>query len=148
MNEYQRLVLLVDDEEAVRGVLRDALVTAGFTVLEAGNYEEGVRAARPVLDALQLMIIDVSLPGRNGCELANELKRHGASIPSLFISGYTGAEVCRAYNISITDVHFLAKPFHPRDLVERVELLLRQSGSTSGEPIRRESTPRQPHDRR
>jgi DNA-binding response OmpR family regulator len=124
MPDYQRLILLVDDEDAVRGIMRDALVRAGFTVAEAGDYNEAIRASDGVLESLQLLVADVSLPGRNGCELANELKRQRADLPCLFISGYTGAEVCRAYGVGLSDVEFLAKPFDPRELVERVQLLL------------------------
>ena len=124
MTEQQRLILLVDDESAVRGVMRDALVRAGFTVAEAGSYDEAMHHAERVLDSIELVIADVSLPGRNGCELANELTRKRPGLPCLFISGYTGAEVCRAYGISISDVHFLAKPFDPHEMVDRVLHLL------------------------
>ena len=124
MTEYQSLILLVDDEEAVRGVMRDALVRAGFTGAEAGTYDEGLAVAADVLDQIELLVADVSLPGRNGCELAHELRRQRPNLPCLFISGYTGAEVCRAYGISISDIQFLAKPFHPHELVQRIQHLL------------------------
>ena len=124
MTEQQRLILLVDDEAAVRGVMRDALVRAGFTVAEAGSYDEAMQHAELVLESVELVIADVSLPGRNGCELAIDLTRKKPGLICLYISGYTGAEVCRAYGVSISDVHFLAKPFDPREMVERVLLLL------------------------
>ena len=124
MAEYQRLILLVDDEASVRGVMRDALVRAGFTVAEAGDYNEAFQASEGLLESVELLIADVSLPGRNGCELANELRRQRPDLTCLFISGYTGAEVCRAYGVGLTDVEFLAKPFDPGELVERVQLLL------------------------
>lgn len=124
--------MLVDDEAAVRGVMRDALERAGFTVLEAGHYDEAMLASQDMLERMELLIADVSLPGRNGCELANELKRQRPKLPCLFISGYTGAEVCRAYGVGITDIEFLAKPFEPRELVERAELLLARSHEAPG----------------
>lgn len=146
MAENHRLVLLVDDEESVRGVMRDALLRAGFTVFEAGTFEEAISTAAGVLSDLELLIADVSLPGRNGCELANELRRQRNNLPCLFISGYTGAEVCRAYGISIKDLQFLAKPFHPHQLVERVEQLLFGGPSDPPRPARlpNQEEPRQP----
>ena len=118
-------VLLVDDEAQVRDVLSDILRTSGYRVLQAGNYYEALRSAEG--EHIDLLIADVSLPGPNGCELALRLVEAQPSVQVLFISGYTGAEACRAYGILNSDAHFLGKPFDPATLVDRVGALLRES---------------------
>jgi DNA-binding NtrC family response regulator len=108
--ENKGTILLVDDEEEVRGVLAEALTSAGFLVCDAGNYYE----ALGVLDWLthvDLLIADFSLPGPNGCELALRFLERQPKGRVLFISGYTGAEVCRQYDMKLSEKEFLAKPF-------------------------------------
>ncbi|MGH9627533.1 MAG: response regulator [Bryobacteraceae bacterium] len=73
------------------------------------NYYEALRAAASV--RIDFLIADVSLPGPNGCELAVQLLRSESELQVLFISGYTGAEVCSTYGVSLSGSHFLAKPF-------------------------------------
>ena len=117
------VILLVDDEVTVRSVLRDALERAGFTVVEAGNYYEAIREAGNI-EFLDLLIADVSLPGPNGCEVAARLQARRPDLKVLFISGYTGAEVCRHYGVEVHDLQFMAKPLDLRALVKRVRTLL------------------------
>lgn len=119
------VILLVDDEQTVRSVLRDTLEREGFTVLEAGNYYDALKTAGDC-EYLDLLIADVSLPGPNGCELANRLLALRPGLPVLFISGYTGAEVCRHYGVQLHDLHFMAKPIDARSLVRRVRTILDQ----------------------
>ena len=115
-------ILLVDDEAQVRDVLGHVLRAAGYTVLEAGNYYEGMRAAKDT--TIDLLIADVSLPGPNGCELAARILETQPDMQVLFISGYTGAEACRAYGILSSDAHFLGKPFTASDLLRKVHSVL------------------------
>ena len=117
------VILLVDDESTVRSVLRSALERAGFTVLEAGNYYDALREAGNA-EFLDLLIADVSLPGPNGCEVANRLHALRPDLKVLFISGYTGAEICRHYGVQLHDLHFMAKPIDARSLVTRVRAVL------------------------
>ncbi len=70
------------------------------------------------------MIADVSLPGKNGIELAEELLGRKRNLKMLFISGYVGAEVLRFHNIPKADLHFPSKPFAAGELISRVEQVL------------------------
>ena len=121
--ENKGTILLVDDEEEVRGVLAETLKSAGYLVCDAGNYYE----ALGVLDWLthvDLLIADVSLPGPNGCELALRFLERQPKGRVLFISGYTGAEVCRQYDMKLSEKEFLPKPLYPKPFVERVDAIL------------------------
>lgn len=123
MNVNTETILLVDDELTVRAVLRCALEGEGFTVVDAGNFYDALKAAGDC-EFLDLAILDVSLPGPNGCELAKRLMSIRPDLTVLFISGYTGAEVCRHYEVHLHDLHFMAKPIDSRSLVRRVRMLL------------------------
>ena len=82
-----------------------------------------------------MLLLDVSIPGNNGCELALAALAMHPSVKVLLMSGLTGAEVCRFYGISATDVHFLEKPFHDSTLLARVKYVL-----GSAEPLRGTAT--------
>jgi FixJ family two-component response regulator len=80
--------------------------------------------------SVSLLITDVSLPGPNGCELALRFLDREPKGRVLFISGYTGAEVCHHYDVKLSDREFLAKPLYPKSFVERVEAILEQSNTS------------------
>jgi len=123
MIESKRTILLVDDEQEVRDLLGETLKNAGYLVFNAGNYYEALK----ILDGVpnvDLLIADVSLPGPNGCELALRFLKRQPKGRVLFISGYTGAEVCQHYDIKLSDKEFLAKPLYPKPFVERVGAIL------------------------
>jgi two-component system cell cycle sensor histidine kinase/response regulator CckA len=69
---------------------------------------------------IELALLDVSLPGKTGIELAHALLRIKPDLKILFISGYVGAEVIRMHGMSLRDRHFLRKPFRADELVSRV----------------------------
>jgi len=73
---------------------------------------------------VDLLIADVALPERNGCELAKHLLGIEPQLGVLFVSGFVGYEVCKQYGIPVSDLHFLPKPFVARELVARVDEIL------------------------
>jgi CheY-like chemotaxis protein len=113
-------ILVVDDEAEDRRSIRTALETRGDTVLEASNYCSAVKTFEQHRDEINLLIADLSLPDRNGCELAQNIMQSRPDMKVLFISGHAGAELCRFYGLVNPDLHFLEKPFKPIDLLVRV----------------------------
>ncbi len=117
-------LLVVDDEASDIEAMRRTLEGAGFQVLAADSYDTALQ----VFDERQLEIsaalIDISLPGKNGVELAQELLKRNPNVKILFISGHVGAEVIRFYGLRVTDRHFLKKPFSPDVLLSRVQEVL------------------------
>jgi DNA-binding response OmpR family regulator len=116
----KQTILVVDDEEEDLQSIRAALEARGDTVLEAGNYCSGVKTFEQHRDEINLLITDLSLPDRNGCELAQNIMQSRPDVKVLFISGHAGAELCRFYGLVNPDLHFLEKPFKPIDLLVRV----------------------------
>jgi signal transduction histidine kinase/ActR/RegA family two-component response regulator len=124
-------VLLVEDEEPVRRVVKRALSASGYRVLEAGDGAEAIRQWEGHASPIDLVITDMVLPGMTGRELAFELlrRRHDARV--IIMSGYTG-ETYPALEVLPSGVGYLEKPFSLADLRLRIREVL--DGSPDGAP--------------
>jgi DNA-binding response OmpR family regulator len=123
MPEY---VLVVEDEKEIRDLLRYNLERAGFRVAVAADGEEGLRqvfASRP--DAL---VLDLMLPGHNGLEILREVRGEPATedLPVLVLTA-RAAEMDKLLGFEHGADDYLTKPFSPRELVARLQALLRRS---------------------
>ncbi|HWN56101.1 MAG TPA: response regulator, partial [Methylomirabilota bacterium] len=116
-------VLLVEDEDDVRGVARESLAMYGYTVLEARDGEEALRIAGAESDRIDLMVTDVVMPGMNGRELARRLLAIRPGTRVLYVSGYTD-DALSQHGILDQELAFLAKPFSPETLVRSVRQVL------------------------
>ena len=122
-------VLIVDDDPAIRDVVRIALQRDGFTTDEAVDGAEALRriAAAPP----DLVVLDVTLPELDGTEVCRTLRRDSA-VPVLFLSSRDDP-VDRIVGLEIGGDDYLTKPFSPRELVARVRAILRR-GTTATAP--------------
>lgn len=125
MNQNRETILLVDDEDKDLRPMAEALAEQGYSVLKGTSYDSAVRVFEQQDEPIALLVTDISLPGKNGCELAKAIFKLDPQVKVLFISGHVGAEVCKFYGIPVSDLHFLRKPFNPAELVTRVEKVLR-----------------------
>ena len=83
-------ILLAEDDAHVRRTVRDILHVSGYTIIEATDGEDAVKQYREHHSKIDLVILDVVMPGRNGKEAFEEIRKINPSIPALFMSGYTG----------------------------------------------------------
>ncbi len=104
--------------------MRRSLNAAGFVVFDAENAAEAIQRFEMHRDEIDMLVTDISLPGRNGVELAQALLRRRSQLKVLFVSGHVGAEVIRFYGFAATDQHFLKKPFRDQEFVARVREIL------------------------
>src|SRR5262249_10517392 len=104
-------VLVIDDERIDLDAMRRILESQGFRVWTGGNYDDARQVFNEHAEEIDLLIVDVSLPGRSGVEVALDLLKSKPDLKILFVSGYVGAEVIRFYGVPATDPHFLRKPF-------------------------------------
>ncbi len=119
-------ILIVDDDEAVRQVVRDALTGQGWTVDEAGDGAElAVRLRKGHPD---LILLDIRLPDQDGLTIAQKL-RASSDIPIIMLTGL-GGDVDRIVGLEIGADDYVVKPFNPRELVARVKAVLRRAKST------------------
>lgn len=117
-------VLLVEDEESVRELVRVTLVSRGYKVLEAENGECGLRIAEECNENIDILITDVVMPGMGGRELAKKLVSLRPGISVLYLSGYTEDAVV-TQGANGTPAAFLQKPFTLQNLAKKVREVLR-----------------------
>jgi two-component system cell cycle sensor histidine kinase/response regulator CckA len=115
----QGVVLLVEDEDAVRSIGARALSSRGFTVLEAATGMEALEVVDRVDGKIDLIVSDVVMPEMDGPAMFAELRKRGVSAKVIFVSGY--AEEAFAKNLPEGDFGFLAKPFSIKQLIETVK---------------------------
>jgi len=119
-------ILVVDDEVAIRDMLRLALEMADYEVLEAGDAKE---AHSLIIDSRPHMILlDWMLPGTSGIELARRLKRDDLTehIPIIMLTA-KGEEDNKIQGLELGADDYITKPFSPRELIARLKAVLRRA---------------------
>jgi len=112
-------ILVVEDEKAVRNLIKEILSSNGYAVLAAGSGKEAVEiAAGHGLDGVDLLLTDVAMPGMNGPELANRLKALRPALKVAYMSGYSESDALK--NDTASGIPFIPKPFSPDLLSQRV----------------------------
>jgi DNA-binding response OmpR family regulator len=111
----QPVILLVDDEPAIRNMTRIVLEDEGYFILTAANGEEALRLSRTFPGAIHLLLTDVEMPGLNGLQLRERLREERPATKVLLMSGAAGVAEEQA---------LLVKPFGLDVLKERVRLVL------------------------
>ncbi len=114
-------VLLVEDDEGVRALLRDELRKLGYRVVEARNGIEACLVATPYIGKLKLLLTDIVMPGMSGTELARHLRMIKPELKILFMSGYADDIGIRDGDMAIA---YFQKPFTPESLAGMVRQLL------------------------
>ncbi len=120
----QRKILMVDDEERMRKLVRDFLVKRGFQVLEAGDGEEAIDIffADKKID---LVILDVMMPKMNGWEVLETIRKY-SKVPVILLTAKSEErDELRGFELGVDE--YITKPFSPKILVARVEALLRRT---------------------
>lgn len=118
----------MEDNEANRKIIRDLFTRRGYRVIEAVDGEEGVRMAKQ--EKPDLILMDVQLPRMDGYEATRRIKADPElrSIPIIAVTSYAlSGDKEKALEAGCED--YVAKPFRPRELLAKVEALLRKEGS-------------------
>lgn len=117
-------ILVIEDDPAIRRGVVDALESAGYATLEAGDGEEGLRLA--LGSDYRLLLLDLVLPERDGFAILGELSRHRPGQPVIILSA-RGEEDDRVRGLQLGADDYVVKPFGRRELLARVEAVLRRS---------------------
>jgi two-component system, cell cycle sensor histidine kinase and response regulator CckA len=116
-------ILLVEDEDVVRGLARQILQQAGYNVLDAGSGDEALRMCREHSDPIHLLLTDVVMPETSGKEIAQSLTSLRPGTCVLFMSGYTDDAIVH-HGVLDSNVEFIQKPFTPVALARKVREVL------------------------
>ena len=127
-------ILFVEDEQSVRGLVREFLGAAGYCVLEASDGLEARKIAAAHPGPIHLLITDVVMPHLSGPELAAKLALERPETKALYISGYTDDTVFR-HGVLEGGVSFLQKPFNLKALAEKVREVLNAEDSPAGAAV-------------
>jgi len=121
-------VLLVEDEQKLRELIRSYLERAGFTVLSTGSGAKAITLA--VSAAPDLVVLDLGLPDVSGEAVAREVRATGP-VPILMLTAKAAKED-RITGLELGADDYVTKPFSPRELVLRVQAILRRGSPTPG----------------
>lgn len=117
-------ILVVEDDQTTCDVVRAYLESAGYRVVICRSGTEALSVVRQTQP--RCLILDVMLPGKDGFEICTEIRRSGSIVPILFLSARAD-EPDRVDGLRVGADDYLVKPFSPRELLARVDALLRRA---------------------
>jgi DNA-binding response OmpR family regulator len=123
--------LVVDDDETVGDVVAAYLERAGMAVLRAGDGIDALTVA--AVKRPDIVVLDLMLPGIDGLEVCRRLRRSAPDLPIVMLTAL-GEEDDRIRGLEVGADDYLTKPFSPRELVLRVQSVLRRAGSAAASP--------------
>ncbi len=125
-------ILIVDDEAKMRSLIRIYLQNAGYSVEDAADGQEALR----IFEQLRphVVILDIMMPGMNGIETCNRIRDKAPEIPILMLTARTTVDD-KVLGLSEGADDYLTKPFDGRELVARVQALIRRAYSSEDEKI-------------
>ena len=123
-------VLVVEDDEGIREMLKYNLSTAGFTVQEANDGASGLRSART--SRPDLILLDLMLPGMSGFDFCRALRKN-SRVPIIMITA-KDAEVDKIVGLELGADDYITKPFSVREVLARVNAVLRRASPEASEP--------------
>ena len=125
-------ILVADDEPHIREVVRAYLEREGYEVVEAADGETALEHGRNA--GLDLLVLDVMLPGRSGFDVLRALRSEGSSVGVLMLTARDDV-IDRVAGLELGADDYVTKPFEPREVVARVGAILRRFGRASVGPL-------------
>jgi len=119
--EGRETILLIEDDTDVRNLLKEILESYGYEVIEAVDGKDGVEKFVLHQSKIRMLLSDVMMPGKNGKEAYNEIRKIRGDVRVIFISGYS---VAATNKILDEGMNFLAKPVSPQELLSKIREVL------------------------
>jgi two-component system phosphate regulon response regulator OmpR len=124
MSEHH--ILVIDDDERLRVLLRRFLEESGFRVTDAGNASDARRILEGV--AFDLLVVDIMMPGETGLEFLAGIRKEN-TVPALFLTAKSDTEN-RIAGLEAGADDYMSKPFEPRELVLRIKRILQRNSAS------------------
>ncbi len=121
--ESQKTILWVDDEEIALEVWSQMLQKLGYTVLQARYGYEALEIFKKSRNKISLVILDMRMPGMNGCEVYDRLKKIQPQVKTILVSGYIEQYVLDEFSQRNFN-GYIEKPFKLKELSEKIEEVL------------------------
>ena len=123
-------ILMVDDEERMRKLVKDFLTNKGFSVVEAGDGEEALEIFFAQKD-IALILLDVMMPKMDGWEVLKTIRKY-SKVPVIMLTARSEErDELQGFSLGVDE--YISKPFSPKILVARVEALLRRTNAVSAD---------------
>jgi CheY-like chemotaxis protein len=127
----RQTILLVEDEEMVRGLMCEVLDQQGYEVLACSTPAEAIEVSRRREGSIDLLLTDVVMPGMNGREMAERIHEFLPQLQVVFMSGYTEHALTHDGQVD-PKVEYLQKPFTLKTLTQKLEKVLRKLDRQAG----------------
>lgn len=118
-------ILIIEDEEPIRGFIEINLMRYGYAVLQAGSAEDGIDLVKKAQPTVDIVLLDVMLPGMNGFEACKEIRNWNPSIGIIMLTAKV-QEMDKVHGLMNGADDYIPKPFSPNELIARIEALLRR----------------------
>lgn len=116
-------LLLAEDDKAVRTLIKITLERCGYKVIEAADGEDAINKFMENQNSIELIILDVIMPRKNGKEAYNEIRKARPGIRAIFTSGYN-EEIIHKKGILEEGLNFVSKPVVPHELLKKIRSVL------------------------
>ena len=118
-------VLIVDDEQRMRKLIKDFLVAKGFSILEAENGEKALEVFEEKKNKINLILLDVMMPKLDGWSVLRQIRQE-SKVPIIMLTA-RGEEQDELFGFELGVDEYISKPFSPKILVARVEAILKRT---------------------
>ncbi|HWR88616.1 MAG TPA: response regulator [Dissulfurispiraceae bacterium] len=126
-------ILLAEDDDEVRKIMKTILERFGYTVIDAIDGDDACRKFSEHRDSVRLLVLDVIMPRRSGRDVYDYAREMNPAIKVLFTSGYT-ADIVLKKGVPVDVFPFLPKPASPQDLLKKVRQILDGTASAGRAP--------------
>ncbi|MBA4373974.1 MAG: hypothetical protein C0402_14080 [Thermodesulfovibrio sp.] len=123
-------ILLAEDDAAARKIMAEVMRLSGYAVIEAADGEDAIRIFTEKKDAVDLVLLDVRMPGKDGGEVYEEINKVRQETAVLFISGYT-KDIISSQRIIEQGLNFISKAASPEEILTKIREVLDKQGSIS-----------------
>ncbi len=122
-NTEDKFILVVDDEDMLRDVLKEVLEMVGFSALFANSGMEGIRLFKEHQEHIQLVLMDILMPEMDGLETYDEIKLLDPNMKFIFMSGFPDKDALAMRELTEEHV-FVRKPFSVKQIITQIRQVL------------------------